>query len=230
MRSALDAKPFSPPAIASTNIDALLEAQPPPAARQSGKRRHERAEIDRAELRLSPNPKHGADVIGSDSLLQVAAGLRALIEQSIGHLVNAWSLRRWRACCTGFGTSTGPPTHSAASASGCTGYPHQEHHGHPELRWPTTGGQRVKSPATSPAQRPLDSPGFGVVSGSRTGRADEGRSRLVTSASTCQSAEHDDGQVQFPRQLSGVYRVLPHASVDSPQTRSLPRLDGLAGY
>jgi hypothetical protein len=24
------------------------------------------------------------------------AGLRALVEQSIGHLANAWSLRRWR--------------------------------------------------------------------------------------------------------------------------------------
>jgi hypothetical protein len=27
---------------------------------------------------------------------RVQAGLRALVEQSIGHLANAWALRRWR--------------------------------------------------------------------------------------------------------------------------------------
>jgi hypothetical protein len=44
------------------------------------------------------------------------AGLRALVEQSIGHLAGAWSLRRWRgpagvACWTGSVPSTEPPPH-----------------------------------------------------------------------------------------------------------------------
>jgi hypothetical protein len=39
---------------------------------------------------------------------RLQAGLRALVEQSIGHLANAWALRRWRGCCTGSGMSTGP--------------------------------------------------------------------------------------------------------------------------
>jgi DDE superfamily endonuclease len=30
------------------------------------------------------------------------------LDQAIGHLANAWSLRRWRGCCPGFGTSFGP--------------------------------------------------------------------------------------------------------------------------
>jgi hypothetical protein len=28
--------------------------------------------------------------------LRTAQGLRALVEQAIGHLANAWALRRWR--------------------------------------------------------------------------------------------------------------------------------------
>ena len=36
------------------------------------------------------------------------AGLRALVEQAIAHLANAWALRRWRGCCTGPGTSSAP--------------------------------------------------------------------------------------------------------------------------
>ena len=37
------------------------------------------------------------------------AGLRALVEQSIGHLATAWSLRRWRGLLYGPGMSSGPP-------------------------------------------------------------------------------------------------------------------------
>jgi hypothetical protein len=39
---------------------------------------------------------------------RLQAGQRALVEQSIGHLANAWALRRWRGCCTGSGTSSAP--------------------------------------------------------------------------------------------------------------------------
>jgi hypothetical protein len=33
---------------------------------------------------------------GQRAFNRLQAGLRALVEQSIGHLANAWSLRRWR--------------------------------------------------------------------------------------------------------------------------------------
>jgi hypothetical protein len=49
------------------------------------------------------------------------AGLRAPVEQSIGHLANACG-----ACCTGSGTSSGPLAHSSAWAGGSTGYPREE--------------------------------------------------------------------------------------------------------
>ena len=58
------------------------------------------------------------------------AGLRALVEQSIGHLAGAWSLRRWRACWFGCATSTGPQPRSSAWPAGST-VSHEEHHGHP---------------------------------------------------------------------------------------------------
>ena len=41
--------------------------------------------------------------------LGVEAGLRALVEQSIGHLANAWALRRWRGLLYRSGTSSAPP-------------------------------------------------------------------------------------------------------------------------
>jgi hypothetical protein len=53
---------------------------------------------------------------------RLQAGLRALVEQAIGHLANAWALRRWRGCCTACGMSSGPPPRWSASAAGCTGY------------------------------------------------------------------------------------------------------------
>jgi hypothetical protein len=52
------------------------------------------------------------------------AGLRALVEQSIGHLANAWSLRTWRAGSTASGTSSALPRRWSASAGGCTESPH----------------------------------------------------------------------------------------------------------
>jgi hypothetical protein len=51
---------------------------------------------------------------------RLQAGLRALVEQSIAHLANAWALR----CCTGSGTSSAPPARWSALAAGCTGSPH----------------------------------------------------------------------------------------------------------
>ena len=58
---------------------------------------------------------------------RLQARLRALVEQSIGHLANAWALRRWRGgCCTASGTSSAPPARSSALAAGCTGYPREE--------------------------------------------------------------------------------------------------------
>jgi DDE superfamily endonuclease len=39
---------------------------------------------------------------------RLQAGLRALVEQAIAHLANAWALRRWRGCCTASRTSTVP--------------------------------------------------------------------------------------------------------------------------
>ena len=56
---------------------------------------------------------------------RLQAGLRALVEQSIAHLANAWALRRWRGCCTGSGASSGPPARWSAWAAGCTGSPHE---------------------------------------------------------------------------------------------------------
>jgi hypothetical protein len=52
------------------------------------------------------------------------AGLRALVEQAIAHLANAWALRRWRGCCTGPGTSSAPPARWFALAAGYTESPH----------------------------------------------------------------------------------------------------------
>jgi hypothetical protein len=34
--------------------------------------------------------------VGQRAFNRVQAGLRALVEQSIGHLATAWALRRWR--------------------------------------------------------------------------------------------------------------------------------------
>jgi hypothetical protein len=53
-------------------------------------------------------PHQGSAHRGAAGYNRVQAGLRALVEQAIGHLANAWSLRRWRGCCPGSGTSLGP--------------------------------------------------------------------------------------------------------------------------
>jgi hypothetical protein len=47
---------------------------------------------------------------------RVQAGLRALVEQAIAHLANAWALRRWRGCCTASGD-----VYRAAGALICLG-------------------------------------------------------------------------------------------------------------
>jgi hypothetical protein len=55
---------------------------------------------------------------------RLQAGQRALVEQSIAHLANAWRCAAGGGCCTASGTSTGPPARSSASAAGCTEFPH----------------------------------------------------------------------------------------------------------
>jgi hypothetical protein len=62
-----------------------------------------------------------SDAQRADNRLQ--AGRRALVEQSIAHLANAWRCAAGMGCCTASGTSTGPPAHSAALAAGCPGVP-----------------------------------------------------------------------------------------------------------
>jgi DDE superfamily endonuclease len=57
---------------------------------------------------------------------RLQAGLRALVEQSIAHLANAWALRRGRGLLYRVRTSSGPPAHSSASAAGCTESPHDK--------------------------------------------------------------------------------------------------------
>jgi hypothetical protein len=57
---------------------------------------------------------------------RLQAGLRVLVEQAIGHLANAWTLRRWRGLRTGSGTSTGPPRRSSASADGSIASRHEQ--------------------------------------------------------------------------------------------------------
>ena len=56
---------------------------------------------------------------------RLQAGLRALVEQTIAHLANAWALRRWRGCCTASGMSSAPLGRWSASAAGSTGSPHE---------------------------------------------------------------------------------------------------------
>jgi DDE superfamily endonuclease len=55
---------------------------------------------------------------------RLQAGLRALVEQSIAHLANAWALRRWRGLLYRSGTSSAPPGRSSALAAGSTESPH----------------------------------------------------------------------------------------------------------
>ena len=49
------------------------------------------------------------------------AGLRALVEQAIGHLANAWGCAAGAGCCTASATCTGPPARWSAWADGCIG-------------------------------------------------------------------------------------------------------------
>ena len=48
---------------------------------------------------------------GQRAFNRLQAGLRALVEPSIGHLANAWALRRWRGLLPESGTSSAPPEH-----------------------------------------------------------------------------------------------------------------------
>jgi hypothetical protein len=57
---------------------------------------------------------------------RLQARLRALVEQSIGHLANAWALAAGAGCCTASGTSSAPPARSSALAAGRTGCPREE--------------------------------------------------------------------------------------------------------
>jgi hypothetical protein len=65
------------------------------------------------------------------------AGLRALVEQSIGHLANAWALRRWRGLLYRVRDVYRAAAALICPAGGSTGSPHDEHHGHPESASPS---------------------------------------------------------------------------------------------
>jgi hypothetical protein len=90
--------------------------------------------LDRGFRRLAKTRQHWHAPVGDRRTIdrlsdaqrgcnRLQAGLRALVEQSIGHLANAWSLRRWWGCCTASGRSSGPPARRSALAAGCTGSP-----------------------------------------------------------------------------------------------------------
>jgi hypothetical protein len=51
---------------------------------------------------------------------RMQAGLRALVEQAIGHLANAWALRRWRGLLHRVRDVSGPPARWSAWAGGWT--------------------------------------------------------------------------------------------------------------
>jgi hypothetical protein len=78
---------------------------------------------------------------GQRAFNRCQAGLRALVEQAIGHLANAWSLRRWRGLLYRSGTSSGPLARSSASAVGSSGSRVTEH-------------RRVAGSRSVPAYRP----------------------------------------------------------------------------
>jgi hypothetical protein len=56
---------------------------------------------------------------------RLQAGLRALVEQAIGHRANAWRCAAGAGCCTGCEMSSAPLARWSAWAGGCTGYPHE---------------------------------------------------------------------------------------------------------
>jgi hypothetical protein len=61
---------------------------------------------------------------GQRAYNRLQAGLRALVEQSIAHLANAWSLRRWRGLLYRVRDVYRPPARWSALAAGSTGSPH----------------------------------------------------------------------------------------------------------
>ena len=63
---------------------------------------------------------------GQRAYNRLQAGLRALVEQAIGHLATPGRCAAGGGCCTASGTSTGPPARWSASAAGCTGFPPEE--------------------------------------------------------------------------------------------------------
>jgi hypothetical protein len=63
---------------------------------------------------------------GQRAYNRLQAGLRALVEQSIAHLANAWALRRWRGLLYRVRDVSAPPAHSSAWVAGCTGSPHDK--------------------------------------------------------------------------------------------------------
>ena len=84
---------------------------------------------------------------------RVQAGLRALVEQAIGHLANAWALRRWRGLLHRV-----RDVYRAAAALVCLGrwlhrVPHEEHRGHPH--WLLAGSAEVFVWRTAGRFRPV---------------------------------------------------------------------------
>jgi hypothetical protein len=71
---------------------------------------------------------------GQRAYNRLQAGLRALVEQAIGHLANAWALRRWRGLLYRVRDVFRPLARWCALAGGSTGYRPEEHRGHRHWR------------------------------------------------------------------------------------------------
>jgi hypothetical protein len=118
---------------------------------------------------------------GQRAYNRAQAGLRALVEQAIAHLGNAWALRRWRGLLYRVRDVYRAAGASFAWAAGSTGSPHEEHRGHPHcgreagsgarrgLMVPLPDAQALAEDATQ--DRPfLDRPGWRVVLARRGNR------------------------------------------------------------
>jgi hypothetical protein len=67
---------------------------------------------------------------GQGAFNRCQADLRAQVEQAIGPLATAGRCAAGAGCCSGFGTSTGPPARWSASAGSCTRAHLKEHRRH----------------------------------------------------------------------------------------------------
>jgi hypothetical protein len=93
---------------------------------------------------------------GQRAFNRLQAGLRALVEQAIGHLANAWSLRRWQGLLYRIREVFRPPARWSAWAAGSTGSQREQASRTPSLdgsvavRWRVV---RVSRAANRPQRR-----------------------------------------------------------------------------